>query len=258
MASIDQSREKAKADGRADFLRRFFAVAIGVGFATKLTTFQFLVDVRTPDQNELSSILTLVFAVIVIVGSWDFYFTAIVTRPLYDISRFFLDIIVVSMYILMLNTTHKISSFYIYFSSIFVLYVIWDYMTVSKYPNHYGLDSFSHKKYVKLILRSVLEKDGRAGSSSLSPFISVWWLVSFLLVAIKIFVFDHPEIYLIAFSCLMYCIYRRDQQNPYRLFNRAAFTIICLGGVFFNELVSIAIFMYSVFINKVAALAKLF
>jgi hypothetical protein len=74
MPPISQNRtlseeEKRVGKNRADFMRRFFSVAVSVGFASKLRDFRFLSSLQDISSEELRQFMLLVFAMIIVVGS---------------------------------------------------------------------------------------------------------------------------------------------------------------------------------------------
>src|ERR1051325_2674119 len=89
--------EKRRVDDRADFMKRFFSVAVSVGFAAKISDFSFLSTLAIPTDEQIRQVVLLIFAMIVVVGSWEFYFSSINCRPLIDRTRFYIDIAIVSL-----------------------------------------------------------------------------------------------------------------------------------------------------------------
>jgi hypothetical protein len=135
--------EKARVEGRSDFMKRFFSVAVSVGFASKIGNFEFLSRFAIPSADQLQQLILLVFAMVVVVGSWEFYFQSINKRPLIDWQRFLIDIIIVSLYIVLLRSVTSLDTFLFYLNLIMFFYVVWDVLSMSAYPSHYGISSFA-------------------------------------------------------------------------------------------------------------------
>ncbi len=96
------SKKHLSAEGRQDFMKRFYAVAVSVGFASKIGDLKFLSDFAVPSYQQLHQLILLIFAMVVVVGSWDAYFQSIKEKPLTDLRRFALDVFIIFLYILLL------------------------------------------------------------------------------------------------------------------------------------------------------------
>jgi hypothetical protein len=99
-AKIDA--ETAQAESRADFMKRLFAVAVSVGFASTLTRMVWISNGTIPTGDERHQIALLTTALIATISSWEGYFAAIDVRPLRSIWRFIIDIVLVLVYMILL------------------------------------------------------------------------------------------------------------------------------------------------------------
>src|SRR5579864_5087340 len=135
--------EKKISDGRADFMKRFYSVAVSVGFASKIGGFGFLSSLTLPNEEQRHQIILLVFAMTVVAGSWQFYFVSIDKKPLKDWQRFYIDIFIVSLYIILLLSVKSLDVFLFYILLIMLFYVIWDLFSMRAYPLEYGIQNFN-------------------------------------------------------------------------------------------------------------------
>src|SRR5207248_9539885 len=87
---------------RADLIRRLFAVAISVGFATTVATMDCVRNGTPPTFAEWEQVSILITALIATVLSWDGYLLAIETRQLVGFWRYAIDIVLVFIYMLLL------------------------------------------------------------------------------------------------------------------------------------------------------------
>jgi hypothetical protein len=129
------------ATDRADLIRRLFAVSLSVGFASQVAKMSWLIDGKLPTGGDIQDIVLLIISGIVVVLSWDGYLGAIRDFPLQDASRFYLDVVIVFLYLVLLECSH-INNIWFWISAIdaiFVLYIIWDLLTKLNHPNYVGL-----------------------------------------------------------------------------------------------------------------------
>lgn len=130
-------------NNRADFMKRWFAIAISVGFATALSSMPWLkngiiFDKNLPvDWNQVKQCARLITAVIATILSWDGYFQSISNKPLTDGTRFSIDVFLVFLYLFLLLTS-KFDYFWLWIhASAFVIYIAWDFLSIRKYRGAY-------------------------------------------------------------------------------------------------------------------------
>lgn len=136
MTAKDDS-QKAQASSRADFMKRLFAVAVSVGFASPLTRMVWIEKGTLPTDVEWHQIAILATALLATIGSWEGYFSAIDNRPLKGVIRFVIDIILVLIYMILLISSAHPNFFLPILVFIFLLYVIWDALTIYEYKDYY-------------------------------------------------------------------------------------------------------------------------
>jgi hypothetical protein len=215
---------RAKAIERADFIKRFFAVAVSVGFASKIVRFDFLSAGQFPSYDELHQLLLLIFAMGVIVGSWEFYFPTIANLPLIDWQRFAVDMIIVSLYMILLSSNQHVGVFFLCLTAIMLLYVVWDTLSMRAYPAHYNIDRFTPRNVVKVYAVGIASPEGRRGHGRLEPFISLWWFVVFAAISYAALgegVWFYPAL---GVSGIAYVAYRRDQDVQWSLRRRLIYS----------------------------------
>lgn len=180
-----EERSGAKAEIRADLVRRLFAVAISVGFAATLTKMSWVTNGDWPDADERKQIVALITAMIATVLSWDGYLLAIKERPLIGFWRFAIDIVLVFIYMLLLMSSQHMEIFLIVLACIFLLYCAWDVLTIAEHPGKYLLDRFDgdrapFRQIIDVYIGGVRDK----GQIKKGPIVTLSWAVYFLLLAI--------------------------------------------------------------------------
>jgi hypothetical protein len=79
------------AKARFDLIVRFVAVAISVGFATRISQMGWLTTGNIPSSVESQELLRLVTALFVIISGWEWYHRDLSIPPLKTWPRFFVD-----------------------------------------------------------------------------------------------------------------------------------------------------------------------
>ncbi len=137
MADRVADPQKARAEIRADFIKRLFAVAISVGFATTLARMTWVEKGRWPELGEREQIFVLIVSLIATVLSWDSYLLSIMYKPHRKPGRFVIDIVLVFVYMFLLITSKHPSIWMFNLTAIFTLYVIWDVLTVREHISQF-------------------------------------------------------------------------------------------------------------------------
>lgn len=188
--------EIKRARFRDDFIRRLFAVAISVGFASTLVSMNWLKDGNWPNAIELEQIAILIVGLAATVLSWDGYLLSIDKKPLYDLPRFLIDIVLVFIYLFLLLSARQPSFFLSVLACIFTLYVVWDFLTVRLFVHQYRpADSSPHSEMpAKLsdvfdVYRGALVDRNDIGSS---PIVTILWWLYFLALLIISSRYDAP------------------------------------------------------------------
>jgi hypothetical protein len=136
MCEDDELADLARA--RADFVKRLFAVTLSVGIANQLSqlmkdsgNLSFLVFV----EHKWRSLTLLCISLAIVVTSWQGYHRAIKKLPLKDVGRFYIDIALVFLYLLLTLSTDAPSRWFSMHAAIFILYLAWDWLR-SRLPDY--------------------------------------------------------------------------------------------------------------------------
>lgn len=126
--------EERKSEIRVDFVRRLFAVAVSVGAASKLSQI-FAVGNKDPVTSillEHSREFSLLFiSVVAVVLSWEGYLISVRRVPIEEPPRFYLDVLIVFAYLALMEMVSRYHAWFVVISGIFVLYTIWDALTIT-------------------------------------------------------------------------------------------------------------------------------
>ena len=225
----DEAKKIGK--NRADFMRRFFSVAVSVGFASKLRDFEFLSSVRHTTHEQLHQFVLLILAMIVVVGSWEFYFRSIDEdeKPLRDTGRFTIDIVIVSLYIVLLQSVNSLSNFLLFIDVIVALYILWDVLTIRAYSKEFDVTQFGMKS-VLTVYSSGFLLQGKTGPST-----TAWWFTVITSVSVLHLIFPDDFYVVTVGVAVAYLMYRLDQSSawklPLRLASSAVLVYVMLVGL---------------------------
>ena len=127
---VEKQREAERND-RVDFVKRLFAVAISVGFATQVS--RIIQEQQTSHRALLSvasdhrvGLILLLASLFIVVGSWEGYLASIRGKPLDDTIRFYIDIAIVFEYLLLMLCSELPQEWFAIHFLIFGTYLIWD------------------------------------------------------------------------------------------------------------------------------------
>ena len=130
-----------RAQIRDDFIRRLFAVAISVGFAATMTKMEWVENGSFPNKPEWEQLSILFTGLVATVLSWDGYLVSIKSKPLNGFGRFSIDILLVFIYMFFLISSKQPGFWLPTLAVVFVLYVIWDFLTVREHMGSYNASS---------------------------------------------------------------------------------------------------------------------
>src|SRR5260370_4213090 len=124
------------AKDRADLIKRLFAVSLSVGFASQVAK---IIDAKFTSGSGIQDFMMLSVSATVVVLSWEGYLGALQDFPLEDVFRFYLDIIIVFLYLVLLACSHSdTAAWWSYvIDIIFISYIVWDLLTKYVYPDQY-------------------------------------------------------------------------------------------------------------------------
>jgi hypothetical protein len=165
----------------------------------------------------------LVFAMVVVVGSWEYYFQSVDKHPLTDMPRFVIDIIIVFLYIVLLLSVSSFSNFLLFIDIIMFLYMLWDIFKIKAYPEKFKVRKFTVREVIKVYIK------GFRLEVLPGPSITSWWLVTFLLVTVLHMLFPSEFIFIALGSTAAYILYRIDQHNHWLMRKRLVWSgcLVC-------------------------------
>jgi hypothetical protein len=196
---------------RKDLMRRWFAVAISVGFATTLVHMQWLNAGQFPNGDEWQQLARLTTALCAVVLSWEGYFFSIESKPLNTTPRFVIDFVLVLLYMVLLYTS-KIPTFWLYIHAIsFLLYFSWDLLSISEYRRTYSCAPAAQELATsEIYIGGFLGRDGVYRG----PIITLSWTIFFVLLAASQIIFGHRNSFILApFAIAGLLLYRNDKSR---------------------------------------------
>lgn len=237
-------------NNRADFMKRWFAIAISVGFATAISSMPWLKHGVIFNQNlpidweQVKQCARLTTAVIATILSWDGYFQSIANKPLTDGTRFSIDVFLVFLYLFLLLTS-KFDYFWLWIhASAFIIYIAWDFLSIRKYRSVYTIsgDLTEFNPSVLEVYIGSLKDDERIYRG---PAITLLWPIYFWALPLTYHfmlpaaVRERPEAtFLYAFFVVVGLFtYRRDKKMRFgwtkrlRLIGVGVLAVVCASAV---------------------------
>jgi hypothetical protein len=192
------------AANRADFVKRIFAVAVSVGFASQLVQQPWIRAGALPTWPETADFLLLCLGLLLVVQSWEGYLRAITSRPLEKVWRFYIDIALVFMYLSLLVISKNRTAFLFLNLVIFLTYVLWDCISFLEFYKRDGYPSRSLSSYFKGLLGP-----GRRRLTTIIYF-------GFSLELFLVHYFSRPLLLLPMFVSVLGILigYRQDKESP--------------------------------------------
>jgi hypothetical protein len=130
MAAGTDDTRRARAEARADLIRRLFAVAISVGFAATLARMTWVQNGTLPNAAELNQTLILGTALLAAILGWDGPLLAMTDKPLFGFCRFLVNLALVFIYMFLLMSSAHPECLLWTLTVIFALYVLWDVLAI--------------------------------------------------------------------------------------------------------------------------------
>lgn len=212
----DSEPEPSKS--RVDFVKRLFAVTVSVGFASQLSRLLpqpqgnghtlHLLPVLERQWRDL--ILDLV-SIIAVVASWEGYLSSVRMVPINDLGRFYIDIAIVFLYLILLLSTSFYAPWFYILTAIFALYGVWDW---------------------RKRLRPEYVHSATPGLDQATNFITAHWLLYFVVLAIAKDVKPNAGFLLAALAAASGVVfYRVDKVREFNWRRKAACMLIPLLAV---------------------------
>ncbi len=239
--SVDRARI------RDDFIRRLFAVAISVGIATTLARMDWITNGTFPNPSEREQLVIMMTGLFATVLSWDGYLASIALKPIKGTLRFTIDIILVFIYMFFLISSKNTQWWLPILTIIFVLYVVWDWLTIREYIWSYDTsldpsgESESYRAPAKDILRVYWRGFLSRPDTVRGPIITLSWTIYFgALILLNMWNTQYQVYVMTTFAILGLGFYRwdkvikigQDHVAGFRMSTRALIIIvlICLDG----------------------------
>jgi hypothetical protein len=238
-------REETETEkNRADLIKRLFAIAISVGFATSLAGMDWVRNAAWPKVDEIRQLCVLGIALAVTVLSWDGYLLSIKNKPLGNSYRFAIDVILVFVYMFLLLTAEHANTWILTVAFIFFLYFVWDILTIKDFKNQYDLRARTEGK--KTLSTMAIYWYGITDNPRVTkgPVITICWFIYFALLSYLYMKFGPGRVISGCFFALCGLrSYRRDKRFQWAEgirgygFWRRTVTITCLlafAGMYFK------------------------
>ena len=235
---IDASEQ---AEDRQDFMKRFFAVAISIGFASQLDeTFKWATHFDLPNLTQFGTVCMMVCAVVVSIGSWEAYFKSLRKTPLNDWPRFYSDIAAVSLYVLLFKSVTDFNAFRLYFILIYLNYIVWNIFSIRINPNKYNVQDKNALTVIKLFLVGFSTMGSHAQVRG--PFIIFFW---FLVISISIALHEllgTPIFWAAVMLAASHITYRMDLAAVWPMHKRLGRSAAVIGCVVVGTLAARVLF----------------
>jgi hypothetical protein len=185
MPAGSNDARRARAEARADLIRRLFAVAISVGFAATLARMTWVQNGTLPNPAELNQTLILGTALLAAILGWDGHLVAMSDTPLFGFWRFLVNLALVFIYMFLLMASAHPECMLWTLAVIFALYVAWDILTMREQIGRYDPALAGGSLATPAQVRSVYAR-GFSGAAHVAPgpAITLAWCGYFVLLAI--------------------------------------------------------------------------
>jgi hypothetical protein len=168
MAAGSDDTRRARAEARADLIRRLFAVAISVGFAATLARMSWVQNGTLPNAAEVNQTLILATALLAAILGWDGHLLAMTDKPLFGFCRFLINLALVFIYMFLLMASAHPECLLWTLAVIFMLYVVWDVLTMRERISSYDPSLADVPRATAAQIRNVYA-GGFAGGAHVSP-----------------------------------------------------------------------------------------
>lgn len=185
MNAHSEDLRQARAEARADLLRRLFAIAISVGFAATLARMSWVQNGTLPDHAEFDQTLILATALLATILGWEGHLLSMADRPLFGFSRFFVNLVLVFIYMFLLMASAHPECVLWTLAAIFVLYVIADIFMIREHFARYDQAATDAARASPREIWNVYA-GGFTGQAQIprGPAITAAWMAYFVLLAI--------------------------------------------------------------------------
>lgn len=185
MSAHSEDLRRARADARADLLRRMFAIAVSVGFAATLAKMSWVQNGTLPGHAEFDQTLILATSLLATILGWEGHLLSMSNRPLLGFSRFLVNLALIFIYMFLLMASAHPECVLWTLAAIFMLYVIADVFTIREHLASYDATA-AHAGPASAREVWKVYAGGFAGGARVphDPAITSAWAAYFVLLAI--------------------------------------------------------------------------
>jgi hypothetical protein len=185
MPAGSDDAQRARAEARADLIRRLFAVAVSVGFAATLARMAWVQNGTLPNPAELNQTLILGTALVAAILGWDGHLVEMTDLPLFGLWRFLTNLALVFIYMFLLMASGHPECMLWTLAVIFALYMVWDVLTMREQISSYDPALAGTARATAAQIWSVYAGGFTgAGHVAPGPAIKLAWTCYFVLLAI--------------------------------------------------------------------------
>jgi hypothetical protein len=121
-----------------DFIDPLFAVAVHLGISESIATRTWFHEGRWPSGDEWFSLSVFLLGFLTLVWSWVGYHKSIQDKPLKGLARFVLDVVLVTLYAVVLLQVENFGLVLSLLASIYGFFVLWDLGKIREYPKRFS------------------------------------------------------------------------------------------------------------------------
>lgn len=215
-------------------MRRIFAVAVSVGFATTLSKAEWIQHTRLPNVGEMQQLAVLLTALTATVASWDGYLVSIDKKPLERTGRYVIDVVLVFIYLLLLLTATNPHWWLAIIVGIFTLYLTWDVLSIREHFAAYRASGIPEDKSASGAQVAAIYRDGFLNRDvAKGPIITAMWWLYFLGLSLvdRSYSVRHQLWAMCAFAFAGLLLYRYDKSHAFNSRARGGLIAGLLVGI---------------------------
>jgi hypothetical protein len=213
-----------------------------------------------PSEPEWEQIAILSAGLVATVLSWDGYLVSIGKKPLHGDFRFIIDIFLVFIYMFLLITSSKPDFWLPILALIFVLYTIWDALTVREHMGHYDrtlLPPEADHNYratcsdvIRVYWGGLLSRT----DTSRGPIITLAWMIHFVMLALlNGFARAKGQVFVICLlGIVSLLLYRHDKRTNSLAGTKPSYSMVARASIIAGLLLITALY-FCVFNAKTSA-----
>jgi hypothetical protein len=135
-----------------EFVDPLFAVAIHLGFSHRLFGEHWFEVWQWPEGQEIFRFWTFGLCFLTVLLAWLGYHESIRVHPVRALGRFLVDVVLVSLYAVLLVKSDDLHTALTLLTIIYALYVLWSLLKTKEYPEEYPRDILWKSRYRREIV----------------------------------------------------------------------------------------------------------